>query len=99
MKPEDVKTVGVAGCGIMGSGIVEVCAKAGLEVAYVEVDEERAARGQGSIERSLAKAVERGKLEEAARDEALGRISGTTFLSDVADADLVIEAITEDLGP
>ena len=76
MKPEDVKTVGVAGCGIMGSGIVEVCAKAGLAVVSVEVDDERMERGRGNVERSMAKAVERGKLE---------------------DADLFIEAVTEDL--
>jgi 3-hydroxybutyryl-CoA dehydrogenase len=92
-----VSKVGVIGCGIMGSGIVEVCAKAGLGVTYVEVDEERAARGHGAIERSMAKAVERGKLEEAARDEALARISASMSLHDVADADLVIEATTEDL--
>jgi 3-hydroxybutyryl-CoA dehydrogenase len=97
MDAKDVRTVGVIGCGIMGSGIVEVCAKAGLVVVYVEVDEERAARGHGSIERSMAKAVERGKLEEAARDEALARITASTSLADVADADLVIEATTEDL--
>jgi 3-hydroxybutyryl-CoA dehydrogenase len=98
MDASDVRRVGVIGCGIMGSGIVEVCAKAGLQVAYVEVDDERLARGQSAIERSLAKAVERGKLEEVARDEALGRIAGSTFLSDAADTDLVIEAITEDMS-
>jgi 3-hydroxybutyryl-CoA dehydrogenase len=97
MDATHVSKVGVIGCGIMGSGIVEVCAKAGLAVTYVEVDEERASRGHGAIERSMAKAVERGKLEEAARDEALARISATTSLHDVADADLVVEATTEDL--
>jgi 3-hydroxybutyryl-CoA dehydrogenase len=97
MKPEDVKKVGVVGCGIMGSGIVEVCAKAGMQVAYVEVNEEAREHGQQSIERSLAKAVERGKLEQSGRDEALARITGTTDFADLADADLVIEAVTEDL--
>jgi len=97
MDASNVRKVGVIGCGIMGSGIVEVCAKAGLEVTFVEVDEERCARGQSALERSLAKAVERGKLDEAARDEALGRITASTSLAHVADADLVIEATTEEL--
>jgi len=97
MNPEDVKKVGVVGCGIMGSGIVEVCAKASMDVTFVEVDEERAERGRQAIERSLAKAVERGKLDEPARDEALGRITGSTSLEDLADSDLIIEAVTEDL--
>ena len=97
MKPEDVRKVGVVGCGIMGSGIVEVCAKAGLDVTFVEADEMRRERGQQSIERSLAKAVERGKLDPAGRDEALGRITGSTDPPDLADADLIIEAVTEDL--
>jgi len=97
MDASKVHTVGVIGCGIMGSGIVEVCAKAGLGVTFVEVDEERAARGQAALERSLAKAVERGKLDADARDEALGRVTGSTSLADVADVDLVIEATTEDL--
>jgi 3-hydroxybutyryl-CoA dehydrogenase len=98
MKADEVKTVGVIGCGIMGSGIVEVCAKAGLDVTVVEVDESARDRGRQAIERSMAKAVERGKLEEAARDEALGRISGSTSYEDVAGVDLIIEAVTEDLA-
>src|SRR2546426_1092727 len=97
MNPEDVKKGGVVGCGIMGSGIVEVCAKAGMDVHVVEVDDERAERGRQAIERSLAKAVERGKLDESARDQALARITASTSLDDLADADLVIEAATEDL--
>jgi 3-hydroxybutyryl-CoA dehydrogenase len=98
MNPEDVKKVGVVGCGIMGSGIVEVCAKAGVAVAYVEVDDERVGRGRQAIERSLARAVEKGKLDEAGRDEALARISGSSDLGGLADVDLVIEAVTEDLA-
>ncbi len=97
MNPEDVKSVGVIGCGIMGSGIVEVCAKTGMIVTFVEVDQERAERGRQSIERSLAKAVERGKLDESARDETLARITATTNLDDVAGADLIIEAVSEEL--
>jgi 3-hydroxybutyryl-CoA dehydrogenase len=97
MNPEDVRKVGVVGCGIMGSGIVEVCVKAGMDVTFVEVDEERAERGRQSIERSMGKAVEKGKMEASARDEAMGRITASTSLDDIADADLVIEAVTEDL--
>jgi 3-hydroxybutyryl-CoA dehydrogenase len=97
MKPEEVKTVGVAGCGIMGSGIVEVCAKVGLNVVSVEVDDERMERGRAAVERSMAKAVERGKLDDADRQAAVSRISFSTDLEDFADADLVIEAVTEDL--
>jgi 3-hydroxybutyryl-CoA dehydrogenase len=97
MKPDEVKTVGVIGAGIMGSGIVEVCAKAGLDVTFVEVDAEARDRGLAAIERSMGKAVERGKLEQGARDEAMSRITGATDLGDLKAVDLVIEAVTEDL--
>jgi 3-hydroxybutyryl-CoA dehydrogenase len=97
MKPEDVKKVGVIGCGIMGSGIVEVCAKAGAQVTYVEVDDQRVDRGRAAIEKSLAKAVERGKLSEEDRGGVLSSIHGTTSLEEIGDSDLVIEAATEDL--
>jgi 3-hydroxybutyryl-CoA dehydrogenase len=96
MKPEDVRTAGVVGCGIMGSGIVEVCAKAGMNVVFVEANDQLVAKGRQGIERSMARAVERGKLDESARDEALGRITGTTDFRELADADLVIEAVVED---
>lgn len=97
MKPEDVKKVAVIGCGTMGSGIVEVCTKAGIDVVTVEVDDEAMARGEKWFNRSLDKAVDKGKLEESARGEILGRITTSTNLDDAADADLVIEAVTEDL--
>src|SRR5438128_1428402 len=97
MKADEVKSVGVVGAGIMGSGIVEVCAKAGLEVTFVEADESARDRGHQAIERSTAKAVERGKLVESARKEALGRITGSTSLKDLAGCDLLIEAVTEDI--
>jgi 3-hydroxybutyryl-CoA dehydrogenase len=98
MKPDEVRRVGVAGCGIMGSGIVEVCAKAGLDVTVVEADEEAMARGRRAIERSTARAVERGKLDEGERRRALERITDSTNLEDLADVDLFIEAVAEDLG-
>jgi len=97
VKADEVKRVAVIGCGIMGSGIVEVCAKAGIEVVFVEVNEAAREHGQAAIERSMAKAVERGKLEEGARDDALARIKGSTNLEVVAGADMVIEAVTEHL--
>ncbi|HYT79824.1 MAG TPA: 3-hydroxybutyryl-CoA dehydrogenase [Actinomycetota bacterium] len=98
MNPGDVRTAGVVGCGIMGSGIVEVCAKAGMRVVFVEANDQLVSRGQGAIERSMAKAVQRGKLAESSRDEALGRITGSTDFKDLAEADLVIEAVVEDPG-
>src|SRR5262245_31593320 len=97
MKANDVKTVGVIGAGIMGSGIVEVFAKSGLDVTFVEVDVAARDRGLAAIERSMAKAVERGKLEESARDEALSRVTGVTDIGELGGADFVIEVVTEDL--
>jgi 3-hydroxybutyryl-CoA dehydrogenase len=97
MNPEDVKKVGVIGCGIMGSGIVEVCAKSGAEVTFVEIDDQRVEQGRALIEKSLAKAVERGKLSEEDRAGLMGSIAGTTAIEELAQSDLVIEAITEDL--
>lgn len=97
MKPEDVKKVGVIGCGIMGSGIVEVCAKAGAEVTYLEVDDERVEQGRARIEKSLARAVERGKLSEEDRVGVMAAIQGTADYEEIADSDLVIEAATENL--
>lgn len=97
MKPEDVKKVGVVGCGIMGSGIVEVVVRTGVEVVYVEADDELVARGRAAIERSTAKAVERNKMSADDREALLGRVSGMTDIAGLADSDLVIEAATEDL--
>jgi 3-hydroxybutyryl-CoA dehydrogenase len=98
MKAEDIKKVGVIGCGIMGSGIVEVCAKAGAEVTYVEVDDDRVEKGRARIEKSLNRAVERGKMSEEDRGGVLSSIHGTADYEEVGDSDLVIEAATEDLG-
>jgi 3-hydroxybutyryl-CoA dehydrogenase len=96
VKAEEVRTVGVLGCGLMGSGIVEAIARSGAAVRYVEGTPELVAAGRTRVERSLAKAVERGKLSEADRDVTLAAVSGTTSLDDLADVDLVIEAATED---
>jgi 3-hydroxybutyryl-CoA dehydrogenase len=92
-----VSKVGVVGSGTMATGIVEVFAKAGYEVTFVARSEEKCAAVQKAIARSLEKAVQRGKLAEAERDGALARITGTTSLDDLAPAQLVVEAVVEDL--
>jgi 3-hydroxybutyryl-CoA dehydrogenase len=96
MRPEDIRHVGVVGSGLMGSGIVEVCARAGLRVTFTEGSDELVAAGRGRVERSVAKAVERGKLDPAAAGDLLGRIDAATDVSALEDVDLVIEAATED---
>jgi 3-hydroxybutyryl-CoA dehydrogenase len=93
----DIARVGVVGTGTMATGIVEVFAKAGYDVTYVGRSEEKVAKVAQTIERSLDKAIQRGKLEESKKDEVLGRLSGSTKLDDLADVDLVVEAIAEDL--
>ena len=95
----NIQRVGVAGCGLMGSGIAEVAARAGFDVVVSEVDEGALEAGQGRIVKSMGRAVEKEKLSPEARDEAWGRLSFTTSLADMADRDLVIEAIVEDLAP
>lgn len=93
----EVRRVAVLGCGLMGSGIAEISAKAGLETWVREVNDQFAEKGKASITRSLDKAVEKGKLESSARDAALGKLKFTTSLEDLKDCDLIIEAVTEDL--
>jgi 3-hydroxybutyryl-CoA dehydrogenase len=95
--PAEIKKVGVLGCGLMGHGITQVSAQAGYDVVVREVDDERLAKGLGQIEKQLARAVEKGKAEQADADAVRGRIQGTTDYGDLADCDLVLEAITEDL--
>jgi 3-hydroxybutyryl-CoA dehydrogenase len=89
--------VGVVGLGIMGSGVAEVFARAGLSVVAVEIDEAGADRGRGLVEYSAERAVAGEKLTAAQRDELLARITYSTSLTDLADCDLVVEAITEHL--
>jgi 3-hydroxybutyryl-CoA dehydrogenase len=91
-------TVGIVGSGIMGSGIAEVAAKAGHTVILRSRRQESADAMVAGLERSLAKQVERGRLEEAARDEVLSLVSATSDLADLAGCDLVIESIVEDLS-
>jgi 3-hydroxybutyryl-CoA dehydrogenase len=92
-----ISRVGVLGAGLMGSGIAEVCAKAGYATRVREVSEELAVKGLARLEGSLARAVEKKKLAPEERDAARGRLKSTTRLEDLADCDLIIEAIVENL--
>ncbi|HEX6486250.1 MAG TPA: 3-hydroxybutyryl-CoA dehydrogenase [Nocardioidaceae bacterium] len=93
----EIAKVGVVGTGTMATGIVEVFAKAGYDVVYVGRSEGKVDGVRASIEKSLDKAIQRGKLEESAKHEVLGRLTGSTSLDDLADVDIVVEAIAEDL--
>ncbi len=90
-----IRRVGVVGCGLMGSGIVETVARGGYGVVVHELTPELLRRGLERLEASMQRAVDRGKLDAAARDGARSKIRGTTTMSDLADADLVIEAVIE----
>ncbi|MDH4043185.1 MAG: 3-hydroxybutyryl-CoA dehydrogenase [Gemmatimonadota bacterium] len=93
----EIKTVGVLGCGLMGSGVAQVSAAAGYRTIVREVSDELLGKGRGRIEASLAKFVDRGKIEAAARDAALAHLTFTTDLHALAAADILIEAVTENL--
>jgi 3-hydroxybutyryl-CoA dehydrogenase len=90
-----IKKVGVLGCGLMGSGIAQVAAQAGYETVVREVEQKFLDKGLGGIQKMLGKAVEKGKLQQSDMDASLGRLKGTTSLEDLADCDIVIEAIIE----
>ena len=94
----EVRRVAVLGCGLMGSGIAEISAKAGFDTFVREVNDQLSEKGKAAITKSLDKAVEKGKLESGARDAALGKLKFTTSLEDLKDCDLIIEAVTEDLA-
>ncbi|HEX2051262.1 MAG TPA: 3-hydroxybutyryl-CoA dehydrogenase [Actinomycetota bacterium] len=93
----EIRRVGVIGCGTMGSGICEVCARAGIEVVFSEPTDELIAAGRERIARGIERAVARGRLERADADAILGRIRGTTSFDDLRDCDLVVEAVPEHL--
>ena len=93
----EITKVGVAGCGLMGHGITQVSAEAGYDVVVTESSQDRLDAGINKITKQLGRAVEKGKIEQSAADEILGRIHPTLDLNDFADCDLVIEAITENL--
>lgn len=91
----DIERVGVVGCGQMGAGIAEVCARSGLQVRVAETTGEALEIGRTRLYNSLSKAAERGKITAETRDATLGRLSFTTDLGEFADRDLVIEAVVE----
>ncbi|MEO8217781.1 MAG: 3-hydroxybutyryl-CoA dehydrogenase [Acidobacteriota bacterium] len=92
-----IRKVGVLGCGLMGSGIAQVASQAGYETIVRETDQSLIDRGFKGVEKSLAKFVEKGKLSTEDRDASLSRLKGTTSLDDLADCDIVIEAIVENI--
>ena len=93
----EIDKVAVLGCGLMGSGIAQVCAQAGREVTVIEVAEEFLNKGLSSIRSQLSKAVEKGKLAAESRDQTLSHLHGSTRLEEASTADLVIEAIIENI--
>jgi 3-hydroxybutyryl-CoA dehydrogenase len=92
-----ISKVGVLGCGLMGHGISQICAQAGWDVVVREIDQSALDNGIGKIEKQLGRAVEKGRMEQSEADAVRGRIIPTLDYGDLADSDLVIEAITEDL--
>jgi len=95
----EIKKVGVVGLGAMGAGIAQLCVEAGVETVGREVSLELGEGARDRIGHFLTRKVEKGQLDQGARDAAVGRLSLTTDLADFADCDLVIEAIVEDLAP
>jgi len=93
----EIKRVAVLGCGLMGSGIAEISARAGYETWVREVSEEVARKGKSNIEKSLGRAVDKGKLAAEERDRTVNNIKTTTELEALNDCDIIIEAVTEDL--
>ncbi|MGH2736966.1 MAG: 3-hydroxyacyl-CoA dehydrogenase family protein [Actinomycetota bacterium] len=93
----EIRKIGVVGCGTMGSGICEVVARSGYDVVFKELDDETVQGGYERIQRSVERAVKRGKMQQAEADQLLGHVSGTSRLEDLADCDLVFEAVPEKL--
>ena len=93
----EIKKVGVLGCGLMGAGIAQVAASAGFETVVKEVSEELITKGFGGIEKSLAKFAEKGTITGEQQKEIRGRLTGTTSFEQLADCDIIIEAIIENL--
>jgi 3-hydroxybutyryl-CoA dehydrogenase len=92
-----IKTVGVLGCGLMGSGIAQVCAQSGYKTIVREVEEPFLKKGLGRIEKFLGDGVAKGKVTEEVRGKTLGNLTGTTNVADLKDCDLIIEAIIENV--
>jgi len=89
--------LGIVGCGQMGSGIAQVAAQTGIKVVAREVSEDLWKKGFARIEKNLAKALEKGKIDEAFKEKTMANLTGTTELKDLADCDLVVEAIVENM--
>lgn len=94
----DIKTVGVVGCGLMGSGISQLCAQSGYRVVVSDLNQEVLSKGMGKILSSLAKLVEKGKLQEQEKSSIMGRIKSTLDFNDFAECDIIVEAVAEDLN-
>jgi len=92
-----IQKVGIVGCGLMGSGIAQVCATAGFTTIVREVNDALVQKGLAGIEKNLARLVEKGTLAQADADAVRGRLRGTTSLDDLKDCDLIVEAIIEQL--
>lgn len=97
VRPREIRRVGVIGGGTMGAGIAMAFANGGLPVTMVEMSDEAWARGLANVEKTYAASVSRGSLSEAAKAERLGRISGSADYSSLADCDLIVEAVFEDI--
>lgn len=90
-----MQTIGVVGCGLMGRGIAQICAQAGYKTFVLETDQKFLDKGLGEIDKQLGKAVEKGKMSAEAKAATMGNLQGTLKVEDLADCDLVIEAIIE----
>lgn len=93
----EIKKVGVLGCGLMGAGIAQVAATAGFETVVKEVSDDLITKGFGGIEKSLARFAEKGTITSEQQQQIRGRLSGTTSFAELADCDIIIEAIIENL--
>ena len=93
----EIKKVGVVGCGAMGTGIAQLCAQSGYQVVVSEINNELLNKGLASIDKVLARSVEKGRISQQDKDATLGRIKGTTSMKDFSDCDLMIEAAIENL--
>jgi len=96
-RSSDIATVGVVGCGLMGSGIAQVCASAGFPTVVCELDEDALGEGMTRLEKTVRGAVDRGKLTEDDSERLLDSLTATTSLADLASCDLIVEAVTETL--
>ncbi len=94
----ELRKIGVCGCGLMGSGIAQVCAMSGYDVIVLEADQKALERGMAGIRKSLDKFAEKGTIGAADRDATLERLKTTTHVGDLSDCDLVIEAIVENMA-